>query len=67
MNINSLSPTVTAVQHTSDHQAHNVTVMKKAQEVQKLEGQAALQLIDSAKTPPVSNDPMKGQMINLFA
>ena len=67
MNINSVSHTMTAAQSTGNNQAHNVTVMKKAQEVQKLEGQAAIALIDSAQTPPVSNDPMRGQMINLFA
>ena len=67
MNINSLPDTMTAVQGAGNKQAHNVTALKKAKEAQELEGEAALKLIDSAKTPPKSNDPMRGQRINLFA
>ena len=67
MNISSVPETMTAAQNTSNKQAQNVTALKKAKEAQELEGEAALKLIDSAKTPPKSMDPMRGQKINLFA
>ena len=65
MNIQNVAQIVSNLQTASLNQAIDTAVQKKALDVQKLQGQAAIYLLKSAQLTP-SSDTMKGNLINIL-
>jgi len=66
MNIQNVAQIVPNLQAASLNQAIDIAVQKKVLDFQKLQGQAAIYLLESAQLPP-SSDTMNGNIINVLA